>query len=71
MMSSTTITSRPVIGPDRSFRIRTWPLDSVDAPYDDSSIRSTLSGTGMERMRSARKINEPFRTLTSTGKRPS
>jgi hypothetical protein len=72
MMSSQIRTSSPSMLVERSLRIRTRPEDSVVAPpYELTSMRSIRSGTSIERMRSAMKRSEPFRTLTSVSCRPA
>ena len=65
MMSSTIRTSSPSMLADRSLRIRTRPDDSVEVPpYDETSMRSIRTGTGIARIRSAMNGSEPLRTET-------
>ena len=72
MMSSTISTSLPAIDELRSFRMRTRPDVSVEAPpYDETSIRSIWTGTSMARIRSAMNGNEPLSTLTRVTDRPA
>ena len=72
MMSSTMTTSLPSMVADRSLRMRTRPEVSVTAPpYDETSIRSMVSGMVMARIRSAMNGREPLSTLTSVSGRPA
>ena len=72
MMSSTMSTSLPSIVLDRSLRMRTRPDVSVTAPpYEETSIRSMVSGMVIARIRSAMNGSEPLSTLTSVMGRPA
>ena len=51
-------------------QMRTAPVDSVPAPYDDTSRKSSASGICVARMRSARKGSAPFRIETRTRSLP-
>jgi hypothetical protein len=44
-MSSTMITSRPSMDSERSALRRTTPDDRVPAPYDETLMKSRLTGT--------------------------
>lgn len=52
--------------------MRTSPVDSVAVPpYEETSMRSIWTGIVIDRIKSAMKGSEPFRTLTSVSSRPA
>ena len=70
-MSSTIRTSRPSIGTERSLVSSTIPEDRVEAPYDETAMKSHSQGASTARIRSARKTTAPFSTPTRIGVRPA
>ncbi len=71
MMSSTMITSRPSIDRERSELNRTTPEGRVLEPYEETLMKSRLTGSAIARIKSAAKITAPLSTPTSTGARPA
>ena len=70
-MSSMISTLRPAMSVSRSFTMRTTPLDSVPAPYDEVAIQSISMSRRSSRARSAITMTAPRRTPTSSRSRPS